>query len=185
MSGAGATWSTAGKNGNALSLSGTATGMVTVPSSVSLGLTSSHTFESWVKPTTVTGIQTIFIKELTNGCTYWVQLNGSRITTGFNNGSGCVERMSTTQTIPVNQWSHIAAVFDDTANNYKIYLNGNLVSTIAETRTPATSTNPLVFGQSGYAGGQYERWHGLIDDVRIYNRALTATEIQTDMNTAL
>lgn len=46
----------------------------------------------------------------------------------------------------------------------------------------AASTNPLRIGGNSVWG---EFFSGLIDDVRIYNRVLTAAEITTDMNTAI
>jgi Concanavalin A-like lectin/glucanases superfamily len=63
-----------------------------------------------------------------------------------------------------------------------VYVNGNLVSNTAVTGTIATSTNPLqICGDSIF--GQY--FAGTIDEVRIYNTALTQTQIQTDMTTAI
>ena len=47
------------------------------------------------------------------------------------------------------------------------------------------NTQALVFGQSACSSCGGERWRGLIDDIRIYNRALTATEIQTDLATGV
>ena len=56
------------------------------------------------------------------------------------------------------------------------------VSSLARTRNIATSTNPLqIGGDSIY--GQY--FQGMIDEVRVYNGALTAAQIQTDMNTPI
>jgi glucose/arabinose dehydrogenase len=180
-SGAGATWSTSGKYGGALSFNGSS-GKVTVPNSASLNLNSSYSLEAWVRPTALNSYQTVMIKETTSGCAYWLQTTGNRISSGFANG-GCREHASTTPTVPVNQWSHLAAVFDDTANTYTLYLNGTAISTQSETRAPNPTTQALVFGQTGYGGG--ERWRGLIDDLRIYNRALTTAEIQTDMNNGI
>lgn len=48
-----------------------------------------------------------------------------------------------------------------------------------------TNTENLIFGQTNYAPANFERWNGLIDEVMIYNRALTQSEIQSDMNTPL
>ena len=42
------------------------------------------------------------------------------------------------------------------------------------------NTQALVFGQSACTSCGYERWRGLLDDIRIYNRSLTAAEIQAD-----
>jgi hypothetical protein len=93
--------------------------------------------------------------------------------------------VSTTPTIPLNQWSHLAAVFNDAANTYTLYLNGVAILTATETTAPVPNTQALVFGQSACGGCGNERWRGRIDDIRIYNRALTATEIQTDMTTGI
>ena len=61
-------------------------------------------------------------------------------------------------------------------------MNGTLVATTAHTGAITTSTNQLqIGGDSIY--GQY--FAGLIDDVRIYNTALTATQIQTDQTTPI
>jgi len=91
----------------------------------------------------------------------------------------------TTATLPLNTWSYLTAVFDDAANSYKLYVNGTLVSLQAETGTMQPNTQSLVFGQSGCAGCGYERWRGLIDEVRIYNHALSPSEIQADMGTPI
>lgn len=189
MTGGGVTWNPAGHTGSALSFDGTA-GYLNIPNSTSLGLTSSHTLEAWIKPTSLTGYQSIFTKEIPGaGCSslaYWFQLNGNRLAAGFNNGSSCIEHLTTNQpTLTVGTWNHVAAVFDDAANTYKIYLNGTLVTTQTENGAPSVKNSPLMIGQSGYNGGANERWHGLLDDIRIYNRALTAAEITGDMNTGL
>jgi glucose/arabinose dehydrogenase len=183
LSGAGATWTAGGKNGGALSFNGSS-GNVTVPHSASISLNSSYTLEAWVKPTALSGYQTVLIKEVTGGCGYWLQTTGNRIASGFSN-SGCREYVSTTPTIPLNQWSHLAAVFNDTANTYTLYLNGTAIRTDNETTAPVPNTQALVIGQSACGGCGNERWRGLLDDVRIYSRPLTATEIQTDLNTGV
>ncbi|MEV0289632.1 PQQ-dependent sugar dehydrogenase [Kribbella sp. NPDC050820] len=179
----GATWSAAGKYGAALSFNGS-TGNVTVPHSASLNLNSSFTFEAWVNPTALTAYQTVLIKELTGGCGYWLQTTGTTIASGFNN-NGCREHASSAPPIPLNQWSHLAAVFDDAANTYTLYLNGTAVLTESETTAPVPNTQALVFGQSACTSCANERWRGLLDDIRIYNRPLTPAEIQTDMTTGI
>jgi glucose/arabinose dehydrogenase len=178
LSGAGATWSTAGKHGGALSFNGTA-GKVTVAHSASLSLSSSYTLEAWVNPTALSGYETVLIKEVTGGCGYWLQTTGNRIASGFNS-NGCREYVSTTPTIPLNQWSHLAAVFNDSANTYTLYLNGTAILTASETAAPVPNTQALVFGQSACTSCGNERWRGLLDDIRIYNRPLSAAEIQAD-----
>jgi hypothetical protein len=183
MSGVGVTRTAAGKYGGALSFNGSS-GNVTVPNSASLNFSSSYTLEAWVNPTALNAYQTVLIKEVTGGCGYWLQTTGNRIASGFSNG-GCREFVSTTPTVPLNQWSHLAAVFNDTANTYTLYLNGTAILTAAQTVAPVPNTQALVFGQSACSSCGNERWRGLIDDIRIYSRALSATEIQADRDTGI
>jgi hypothetical protein len=61
-----------------------------------------------------------------------------------------------------------------------LWVNGTQVATRAVTGSMANSTGPLRIGGNNLWG---EWFSGLIDEVRIYNRALTQAELQTDMNT--
>ena len=179
LSGAGVDWDPAGKNGSALSFDGNS-GNVKIPHASDISLASSYTLEAWVKPSTLSGYQTILVKEETSGCGYWLQTADTDISSGFNSG-GCDEHRSGPQPIPLNQWSHLAAVFNNTTNTYKLYLNGTAISSTTETEAPVRNSQDLVLGQSGCSGCGFERWHGLLDDVRVYRKALSAAQIQADM----
>jgi hypothetical protein len=84
-----------------------------------------------------------------------------------------------TTAIPEEAWSHIAATVSD--NEAKIYLNGvEVASQAGPFRTTNTGlTSPLVIGKytynnGGSSGGPFAGWQ---DDIRIYNRTLSETEI--------
>ena len=62
----------------------------------------------------------------------------------------------------------------------RLYVNGVLVASTAKTGAIASSANPLQFGGDAIYG-QY--FAGKIDEVRVYNVALSAAQVQTDMNT--
>ena len=64
----------------------------------------------------------------------------------------------------------------------RLYVNGTQVATPAATGAIQTSANPLWIGGNTPYG---EYFQGLIDEVRVYNRALTQAEIQADMNTPI
>jgi hypothetical protein len=66
------------------------------------------------------------------------------------------------------------------------YVNGTLASSVAamDTNPFRNGTNSLRVGGQG-RGGISRSFPGRIDEVRIYNRALSAVEVQTDMNTAI
>ena len=61
-----------------------------------------------------------------------------------------------------------------------VFVNGVQVSTHALTGAASVSSGALRIGGNSVWG---EYFRGMIDEVRVYNRALTAAEIQTDMTT--
>ena len=61
-------------------------------------------------------------------------------------------------------------------------MNGTQVGSVAHTGSIATSTNPLQIGGDSIYG---QHFVGLIDEVRVYNTALTAAQIQTDQATPI
>lgn len=80
--------------------------------------------------------------------------------------------------IDTHEWVHVAATYDGTA--MKLYQNGILVGS-----TPASgdiTQAPSVPLRIGINPGDYRGWDGAIDDVRIYNRALTTEELDDVMN---
>jgi hypothetical protein len=82
--------------------------------------------------------------------------------------------------LALNAWSYLASTFDGSV--LRLYVNGVLVSSSAVSGSLAASSGVLRIGGNGV----WPEWFaGLIDEVRVYNRALTASEIQTDMNTAV
>ncbi|MEK7532245.1 MAG: LamG domain-containing protein [Patescibacteria group bacterium] len=81
-----------------------------------------------------------------------------------------------TTVLTANKWYHIVCSYDGT--NLGAYLNGNLETTIVAA-TPSTGNSSFFIGAGGSNGdtpGGY--FDGAIDDVRIYNRALSADEIK-------
>jgi hypothetical protein len=64
----------------------------------------------------------------------------------------------------------------------RLYVNGVEVASRPQTGTISTTSDPLTIGGNTFSG---QNWTGLMDEVRIYNRALNASEIQADMMTSL
>jgi hypothetical protein len=80
---------------------------------------------------------------------------------------------------PLNAWTHLAMTYDGAM--LRLYVNGTQVATRAAGGLIQSVTAPLwIGGNSPY--GEY--FTGLIDEVHVYNRALAAAEITSDMNTA-
>jgi hypothetical protein len=72
------------------------------------------------------------------------------------------------------QWHHIAGVYDGSANKY-VYLDGVEDATIGA--TGSISANNFALGIGDNTENLTRGWIGLIDDVRVYNRALSPSEI--------
>jgi hypothetical protein len=85
-----------------------------------------------------------------------------------------------TAAVALNTWTHLATTYDGTT--LRMFVNGVEVSNRAVGGNIRTSTGVVRIGGNGVWG---EYFSGLIDDVKIYNRALSASEIQADMNTAV
>jgi len=76
-------------------------------------------------------------------------------------------------TVNDDQWHHVTGVYDGT--EARIYIDGVLDNSQAATGQINASGFPLYIGENAQATGRY--WNGLIDDVRIYNRAISEEEI--------
>ena len=83
--------------------------------------------------------------------------------------------------LPVQSWVHIAITYDKNANTVILYANGNKVcDTNCSYTINNTNNGPLYFGYS--PGGPDEYSRGKIDDIGIWNRALTQEEISNLYN---
>lgn len=175
----GATWTSSGKFGNALEFNGT-NSKVTVPDSTSLRLTTGMTLEAWVYPTTAPKAWRAVIDKNVDG--YYLMAStdaGNRIGTG-GTWTGGNQNTVGPSALTVNVWTHLAATFDGAM--VRLYVNGVQVASQTQTTPLAPTTGTLQIGADSYPT---EFFAGRIDEVRIYNRALSAAEIATDMNTAV
>ena len=78
----------------------------------------------------------------------------------------------------LNQWNQLAATFD--GYFMRIYLNGALAGTLEVTGTRTTNTNNITIGNQD---GRAEFFKGIVDELRIWNRALSQCEIINNMQT--
>src|SRR5262249_13940540 len=83
---------------------------------------------------------------------------------------------------PVGVWTHLAATYDYSSRTMTFYVNGQAAGVATTAPAPGLvnqTVSELTIGNNLYG----DSFKGLIDDVRIYNRALTPPEIRADMHT--
>jgi hypothetical protein len=164
---------TTGKYGSALSFDGV-DDYVSVVDSASLHTTEALTVEVWVKPATIaSGTGTIFYygdSSLIGGYAF-NQVNDKLI--GYFYDSAWRDTGISSTNLVAGNWYHVVMTYDKI--NLKLYVNGVLEQQPAYT---TSINNPAgAYAQIGGASAIYQLFNGTIDEVRIYNRALTANEI--------
>ena len=177
----GPVWAQSGKYGSALTFDGT-NDWVTVADAPELDLATGVTLEAWVRPTAGSGWKTVLLKE--NGSTlayalYSSASSGLPMAIVYTNG--VQQKLSGPSTLPVNAWTHLAATYDGA--QLRLYVNGVERATKAVSGSIPNSSGALRLG--GNDVWRTEWLKGDLDEVRVYNRALGAAEIQADMTTPL
>jgi Concanavalin A-like lectin/glucanases superfamily/Bacterial Ig domain len=180
-----ANWSTTGKYNGALAFNGT-NSWVTVADAAALDLTTGMTIEAWVNPTSLTSWRSILLKERTVGLSYSLYATNPDVgsappATFINLGIANDTSASGTQALPLNTWTHLAGTYD--GSQLKMYVNGSLRQTVNVTGSMTVSDGPLRIGGNSVYSGEF--FAGLIDEVRLYNRALALAEIQINMNSPI
>ncbi len=161
------------------------------PDDASLDITNQITLAAWIKPETFSANPQGLINKAINGTgaagtdgfeltlsstgSTWPQKVFFRINQAT---SGDTYRVNSTTSYPIdgNTWMHVAATFDGT--DLKLYINGQLEGTVSGVgQTIAVNSLPLTLGAQD--GATPDRFYmGWMDDARVYNRALSASEIQ-------
>jgi subtilisin len=79
---------------------------------------------------------------------------------------------------PLNEWHHLAFVMKPGASNSKVYMDGLLLASGSITYNPQFSSAPVFIGGFGPSSPYgVQGWNGMLDEFRVYNRALTDSEI--------
>ena len=170
---AGASWSSAGRYGGAFSFSGTSSEVDPPP--LGTFYKTGFTLEAWVYRQTSkldTGIVGTWTSQ--GGPMIWIDhINGDyRLTLGGSLST----YLDSGQQAAIGRWQHVAATYDGTTA--RIYLDGTLAASSTFTGNVGDSNSWRIGAYGSPAGGFFQ---GSIDNVRIYSRSLSASEVQTDM----
>ena len=176
----GATTTVPGPVGQALLFKGA--NYVTVPYSASIApirITVSY----WMKETAAPAFLDTLVtrKDDGTGISYFSDMRGtSNQSPTFGTDPGFNHLVTANSSLTVGRWYHIVGTFD--GGTYRIYINGILDNALVDGTPLYTSTVPLDIGYLDLNGVSSRFFHGSIDDIRIYNRALSASEIKQIYN---
>ena len=161
------------KLGNALNLDG-ASGYVRVADddSLDLNLGSGATIEAWINPTLSVPAYIVSKRVGNAGYQIFIYSNGS-VLGGFGNieFSGPVAPAGS---VIANTWNHVVSSYNGATR--KVFVNGVERATNNYSAGIGVSADALAFGNTASLSENY--FPGIIDEVRIYNRALSIGEIQ-------
>jgi uncharacterized repeat protein (TIGR01451 family) len=172
----GATFTT-GEVNQAFSLDGTSGELVAADNATLQQTTLS--IEGWFFLTGGTGQRTIVSKAAGTGTEnsflVYIAADGSL---GAGTGNDTLTEILTTSAVPTTSaWHHFAYIFDGSIQ--QLYLDGSTVGSAVTTQTILYDSNPLVIGADIDNGSPASFFPGRIDELTFYNRALTATEVQS------
>lgn len=171
--------------------------LVIIPVRPNLNISSAITIETWIYPTKGSGIQNVISKSSGTSNTGYIfpRTYGSAINNSawknldfllyINNSTGWQTLSVPYTTDPsglykLNQWHHVAATYD--GSEMRIYIDGILKGSKIFYGTIIVNNNPLAIG--GHPGFT-EYFRGKVDEVKIWNRALSQCEIANNMNCEL
>jgi PKD repeat protein len=154
-----------------------------VPDSASLNITNGITVEAWINRAVI-GVQHSIVEKV--GCTagqggYVLRVTaGNRLLFGTRDDCNTGTSVNGATSLAAGTWYHVAGVFDGA--QLRVYVNGLLDGTLATTRNPKSGNAPLKIGERANGGTPFD---GILDEVRIWNGARTAQQIQANMNRLL
>ena len=154
---------------------------VLVAGTSSLNLSAGMTLEAWVKPRALgSRARAIAVRQSGATMAYGLYANSSsRRPTGVAHASA-TRSATGSAALRLNKWSHVATTYD--GKTLRLYVNGVLQSASRLNGSIRAGSGPLEIGGSSRLGQWFA---GTIDDVRVWNRPLSASAIRADMKTGV
>lgn len=139
--------------------------------------TNALTLEAWVRPDRYGGR---FLNKQNQGVwgEYFLELQDGGLVSFFREHAPWT-KLTSPAPIPLNQWTHVAAVYDGAKR--QLYLNGQLVAEDQDAIAIGSGANLLQLGAGQNQNAPYQFFTGGLDEVRIWNVARTASQIAASM----
>ncbi|GGF51220.1 glycoside hydrolase [Marmoricola endophyticus] len=162
---------TAGVEGNALSFDGTGAAESAKPV---VDTTKNFSVSAWVKlDATGGGFQTAVSQDGDQASAFFLQYDGGANKFAFSTKSG---RAYADTTAKAGQWYHLVGVRDAAAQTYTLYVDGEKQGSFGQCLGDE-STGPLAVGRAKYDGNPVDRLKGAVDQVTVFDRALSDSEV--------
>jgi hypothetical protein len=172
----GSSW-VSGKSGYGASFPSSASKYVNITNQTNLNSFQDFSIAAWVKIAANSGNWQTFVGFGANGDEFLLALGYSYYLSFYSSGLSPAYK-SVAAVLPLNEWHHV--FFERTGPNYAFYIDGQLNA------SGSWSSTPIAINTAGrhLIGGDAvsENYNGSIDEVTIWNRALSASEIQQAYN---
>jgi hypothetical protein len=187
----GVTWA-AGKYGSGVNFPSANFSNSVTSSQLPIRTSQSFTVAAWVNIADTAGVRTAVSAGTTGSFSgFFLKYDAGQwrfsMPYSSNTANGSMDQIGVAAGSPTGQWVHLVGVYNASTYQMTLYVNGASAATgTRSTGTGATNwdaTGGLTLGQSRYAysnaGITADPWIGTIDDVRLYNRALAASDVAT------
>lgn len=166
----------------ACSFNGTAASFIAAPNSATLNLTGNFTLEAWLNPVNSVSPPLQMIMDKRNGVNpsgYTLYLSNGKVAIATNSSM----RLIGSNVLPNNIWTHVSVAFNSSTDLFSIYLNGQLDASGSSINSePISNTDSLKIGKGS---GSINSFAGIMDEVRIWERTLSSTEVSKFRRTTL
>lgn len=185
-----------GEVGQAFNFNGIDTDVQNTDPNLAVGA-NGFTLEAWINPSQVAQSQPLLEWALplipSDGLMFWISIpvlyggaGPGSLVLDISEGPGFDNFLSTPpDIIRSNVWQHVAATYDRTSGNAALYVNGSLIAQTNAGVLTAFTPQGLWFGYDAVSKGwgpsifgEQDRYAGQMDEILVYNRALSAAEIE-------
>lgn len=157
---------------------------VKIPSSPSLTIRNDITFSAWINPSSL-GIMPIIEYDTSGegsgglGIHFWIYPDSKTLFVNLINTNGTLCEVDAPGTIQMNQFQHVVMTYSQSTEIAKLYVNGSVVKQQQVGRISLATNGSVNIGyRDASVSLQFATFRGVIDEVSIYNRALSDDEIK-------
>jgi hypothetical protein len=161
-----------GESGSALQFNGTDQyGQTSGPV---LDTTGNFSVAAWVKLDSTGHFATAVSQDGDNASAFFLQYSAADNRFAFSTVGG----RALSDSPPVTgQWYHLVGVHDANKGTYTLYVNGQPQQKVLQQCLGDSSSGPLAVGRGFFGGNKTDFWPGTIDQVHVWDRALSASDV--------